>query len=235
MSDFGTADSYVAQVKARILSAVPEATIVDITHDIASYAIRSGAWILYTAYAYFPAGTVHLCVIDPGVGTDRHILIVKKEGHFFVGPDNGIFSFLYPADEVIEVTWRPDGAISPTFHARDIFAPVALKVLEEPSCANMGRVLKTPVKFDVQKPMVVHVDKFGNVVTNIPCSVLERLPRVVCGAMSVEGVAATYSDIPEGKISLVCGSAHTVELAANRGNAAEMTGAHVGMPLRLDF
>jgi S-adenosylmethionine hydrolase len=235
LSDFGTSDAYVAQVKARILSSDPDVLLVDITHDVASYAILSGAWLLFTTYACFPKGTVHLAVVDPGVGSQRAVIIVKKAGHIFIGPDNGIFSFLYPADEITTVTWRPDGVISPTFHARDIFAPVALNVLENPSCEGLGSLLNDPVTFEVTKPMVVHIDKFGNVVTNIDCSVLKQRATLVCGEKSIGLVAGTFLDIPEGGIALVCGSSNTIEIAANRGKAAQMTGAYVGMPLQLDF
>ena len=233
-SDFGTSDAYVAQVKARIISSVPDVRIVDITHDVPSYAVLSGAWLLFTTYSYFPEGTIHLAVVDPGVGTARAVLVVKKAGHIFIGPDNGIFSFLYPADEITTVTWRPDGVISPTFHARDIFAPVALKVMENPSCEGIGVPLRDPVTLDVAKPMVVHIDKFGTVITNIECCVLQQGTALVCGDRRIGLVAGTYSDIPEGGLALVCGSSNTIEIAANRGNAAQITGACVGMPIQLD-
>ena len=235
LSDFGMSDAYVAQVKARILSSAHDVCIVDITHDVDSYAVLSGAWLLFTTYTFFPKGTVHLAVIDPGVGSPRAVIIVKKAGHIFIGPDNGIFSFLYPADEVIEVTWRPEGVISPTFHARDIFAPVALKVLEDPACEGIGALLNDPVMFDVTKPMVVHIDKFGNVVTNIDCSVLKQRPTLVCGKKSIGCVCGTFSAIPDGGLALICGSSATIEIAANRESAAQMTGACVGMPIQLDF
>lgn len=235
LSDFGTSDAYVAQVKARILSSAPDVLIVDITHDIASYAVLSGAWLLYTTYACFAEGTIHLAVVDPGVGTDRAIVIVKKAGHIFIGPDNGIFSFLYPADEVTEVTWRPHSPISPTFHARDIFAPVVVKVLENPSCEGIGAPLIDPVTIDVREPKVVHIDKFGTVVTNIDCSVVGQGVTLACGETVISGVAGTFSDIPEGRIAFVCGSSNTIEIAANRGNAAREIGAYVGMPIQLNF
>ena len=235
MSDFGTSDAYVAQVKARILSAAPDALLVDITHDIASYCILSAAWILSTTYACFPKGTVHLCVVDPGVGTQRNSIAVKKQGHLFIGPDNGIFSFLYPADEIIKVTWRPDGPVSSTFHARDIFAPVAVNILEDSSCSGLGIPLNDPVTIDVETPMVVHIDKFGNVVTNIECFCMKPGIVLHCRKTDIASIARTFADIPEGGLALVCGSADTIEIAANRKNAAQMTGAYVGMPVQLAF
>jgi len=235
LSDFGLSDAYVAQVKARILSAAEDTLIVDITHEIPSYEIISGAWLLYTSYALFSKGAVHLAVVDPGVGTERGIIAVKKAGHLFIGPDNGIFSFLFPADEVIEVTWRPEGPVSTTFHGRDIFAPVVGKVLHDPSCSSLGTALKDPFMIDVKRPMVVHIDKFGNVVTNIECSHLK--PRMVLRVekMRIDRIAGTFADIPEGESALVCGSADTIEIAANRESAAQMIGAYVGMPVRVDY
>jgi S-adenosylmethionine hydrolase len=234
LSDFGTRDAYVAQVKARILTAAPDVHLVDITHDIPSYSILSGAWLLFTSYSYFPKGTIHLAVIDPGVGTERPIIVMKKDGHIFIGPDNGIFSFLYPAEMVIEVTWRPTGRVSPTFHGRDIFAPVAAKVLDDPACEGLGARLENPVRLDVRQPMVVHIDKFGNVVTNIECSRMKTGFVLHCGKTGIARVARTFSNIPDGELALVCGSSNTIEVAANRESAAQMTGAYVSMPVQLD-
>lgn len=235
LSDFGLSDAYVAQVKARIISAADDAIIVDITHDIASYGIISGAWLLYTSYAFFKKGTVHLAVVDPGVGSQRAVIIVKKAGHIFVGPDNGIFSFLYPADEVIEVTWRPDGVISETFHGRDVFAPVVVKILADPSCEGLGALLENPVTLDVENPMVVHIDKFGNVVTNIEWSRLKPGMVMHCGEMRIDFIARTFSEIPEGGLAVLCGSSDTIEIVSNRGSAAQMIGAYVGMPVWVDL
>ncbi len=138
MSDFGLEDAYVAQVKARVLSRMPDACIVDITHGVRPYDIISAAWLLSTSFSYFPEGSIHLCVVDPGVGTSRAALAVRKGGHIFVGPDNGIFSFLYPAQEVIETIWRPEGPVSRTFHGRDLFAPVVAEIMEGVPLESLG-------------------------------------------------------------------------------------------------
>ena len=235
LSDFGLADAYVAQVKARILSAAEDTLVVDITHEIPSYEIISAAWLLYTSYAFFKEGTVHLAIVDPGVGTERNSIAVKKQGHIFIGPDNGIFSFLYPADEVIEVTWRPDGPISHTFHGRDIFAPVVVKALDDPTCKGLGPALDDPVTIDVKRPMVVHIDKFGNVVTSIECPCMKPGMVLQVEKIRIDRIAGTFADIPEGELALVCGSANTIEIAANRNSAAQMIGACVGMPVQVDY
>lgn len=235
LSDFGLSDAYVAQVKARILGAAGDTLIVDITHEVPSYEVISGAWLLYTSYVFFKEGTVHLAIVDPGVGTERGVIAVKKQGHIFIGPDNGIFSFLYPADEVMKVTWRPDGPVSNTFHGRDIFAPVVVRVLEDPSCRGLGTALDNPVMIDVKRPMVVHIDKFGNVVTNIEWPRLKPGMVMHCGNMRIDHIAGTFAEIPEGELALVCGSANTIEIDANRKSAAQMIGASVGMPVRVDY
>jgi hypothetical protein len=233
LSDFGTSDAYPAQVKAVILSGVPDAVIVDITHEVHPYAVLSAAWIISTTYSYFPRGTFHLAVVDPGVGTARDVLIVRKDGHTFIGPDNGLFSFLYPAEEVIEVLWRPRNSISPTFHGRDVFAPLLVKAVLEPGFKELGRPKTDPVRLDTGSPMVVHIDRFGNIVTNIDCSHLEKGCIVRIGDRDIVSIARTYAELPEGGLGLVCSSASTIEITANQGSAARMLGAFVGMPVAL--
>jgi len=231
LSDFGTQDAYVAQVKGRILSAQPDAAIVDITHEVPPYGIVSAAWLLSTSYGYFPAGSIHLCVVDPGVGTSRAAIAVRKGGHTFVGPDNGIFSFLYPAEEATEILWRPEGPVSPTFHARDVFAPAIGEIMKGTPPRQLGRPLSHPVRFDTARPMVVHIDRFGTVITNIGCSKLRQGCAVLMGKARIDRIVQTFSDIPPGEPALFCGSASTVEIAANRRRAADILGAEVGMEL----
>jgi len=184
LSDFGLADGYVAQVKARILSEVSDLTIVDITHDLEAYDVLSGAWLLFTTHRSFPEGTIHLAVVDPGVGTSRRALIVEGAGHTFVGPDNGIFSFLYPADSVTAVAWRPHGAIAPSFHGRDLFAPVAIRLLAGATALELGRTITDPISLDIAAPKVVHIDRYGNIVTNITPGQLQGHTLVLRGTRS---------------------------------------------------
>ena len=231
ISDFGLEDAYVAQVKARVLTMVPDAAIVDITHEVSPYDILSAAWLISTSYGYFPDGSIHLCVVDPGVGTSRAAVAVRKGGHLFVGPDNGIFSFLYPAEGVTEILWRPEGNVSPTFHARDVFAPAVARIMMGVSPEHLGQPLENPVRFDVTKPMVVHIDRFGTVITTIDCSMLRQGCAILVGKTRINRIAGTFMDIPPGETALVCGSASTIEIAANRASAADMLGAEVGMVL----
>lgn len=232
LSDFGVKDSYASQVKGRILSTAPDVSIIDITHDCERYDIIAGAWLLHTSWRHFPKNTVHLAVVDPGVGTDRAMLAVEKDGHFFIGPDNGIFSFIYPAEKVFEITWRPKAEISPTFHARDIMAPVSAMILNGVQPAALGAPGKEAVSFDVKAPMVVHVDGFGNVITNIGFESLNGCGVTVNGTFTGKA-AATYSDITEGEIALIKGSAGTVEISANMRSAADIIKARTGMPVMI--
>jgi S-adenosyl-L-methionine hydrolase (adenosine-forming) len=228
LSDFGTADGYVAQVKARLLSLCPGAVIVDITHEVGSYDLLSAGWVLSTTYPYFPPGTVHLCVVDPGVGTSRAVLAVEKGGHVFVGPDNGVFSFLFPAESVTRVDWRPEGPVSPTFHGRDVFAPVAAEILKGVPPRSLGPPMESPVRLDLSRDMIVHVDRFGTLVTNIPCARLAPGCTLRVGGARIYAMAATFSDIPHGEPALICGSAGTVEVAVNMGSASGLLGAAAG-------
>jgi len=232
LSDFGLADGYVAQVKARILSAVQDLTIVDITHDLEAYDILSGAWLLYTTYPTFPQGTVHLAVVDPGVGTSRRALIVEKTGHLFVGPDNGIFSFLYPARSVIDITWRPQGAIAPSFHGRDLFAPVAIGLLSGATALELGNAITDPIRLDVASPQVVHIDRYGNIVTNITPGQLQDHALVLHGHV-IRNLVTTFGDLSQDDLGLIVGSAGTIEIVARQAHAASRLGARVGMPVSL--
>lgn len=229
LSDFGLKDAYVAQVKAVILSHIPEASIIDITHDIEPFQIISAAWLLSTSSRFFPLGTVHLAVVDPGVGTGRGILAMRKGGHLFIGPDNGIFSFLYPSEEILEIIWRPQGAVSSTFHGRDIFAPLVVKVLSDHVLSELGIPKTDPVSFDVKAPMVVHIDTFGNVITNIGCDRLGLGTLFKVNGTTVSSVSGTFADIPPGTVGLICGSEGTIEIVANRARASDIIGARVGM------
>ena len=232
MSDFGLTDGYVAQVKARILSEFPDLTIVDITHDLDAYDILSGAWLISTTYTAFPGGAIHLAVVDPGVGTSRRPLIVEKAGHTFVGPDNGLFSFLYPADTVTSITWRPPGAISPSFHGRDLFAPMVIRLLSGATPLELGDALPDPISMDIASPRVVHIDRFGNIVTNIRPEQLQGHSLIIQGR-NLKEIKETFADLPKNGLGLIVGSAGTVEIVARQDHAARRLDARVGMPVAI--
>jgi len=233
LTDFGLKDAYVAQVKARIISEHPVVRIVDISHDIPSFSVISGAWLMYTTYSWFPEGSVHLAVVDPGVGTGRTIIGMRKGGHVFIGPDNGIFSFIFPAEEVIEIKWRPKGHIASTFHGRDVFAPIVSRILSGASLESLGSVVDRPFKLDVLKPMVVHVDRFGNVITNIDEKKLMPGCRLEVAGRLISFIADTFSDVSGDDLALLKGSAGTIEIVSDQKSAAKIIGASSGMPVNL--
>lgn len=231
LSDFGLADTYVAQVKARIIDGCPEARIIDLTHLVAPGDLVNAGWQLHAACRHFPAGTVHLAVVDPGVGTERKALIVEKGGHLFVGPDNGLFSFIYPADTVINVRWRPGAPLSNTFHGRDLFAPLVVRLLQGAAPQQLGAPLENPVRFDTSRPLAVHVDRFGNIITNMDHEMVTAGIRV--GRTLVSRHVETFAQLDEGETGWLMGSAGTVEIVANRDSAARLLGVRPGDELFL--
>jgi len=235
LSDFGLRDAYVAQVKGRIFTAVPEVNIVDITHEILSYTIISAAWLVYTTYCWFPRGSIHMTVVDPGVGTQRALIVLEKEDHIFVGPDNGIFSFLFEEAAVREILWRPADHVCNTFHARDIFAPLVVEILNGVEPSSLGKLKVDPVSFDTRSHMVVYIDKFGNIVTNIEGSLLKTGCALQVAGHSIVRIVQTFDDLRPGELGLVCGSASTIEIVARQKSAADMLCATVGMPTELLF
>jgi S-adenosylmethionine hydrolase len=191
MTDFGIGDGDVGVLKGVMLSIAPQVQMVDITHDVAPQHVASGAWILAAAYRYFPKGTVYLCVVDPGVGSKRLPIAVHAGNWFFVGPDNGLFSYIYAEQEIYEAVAITDEAYhlsdtSYTFHGRDIFAPIAAHITRGVPLAEMGPTLDpaTLTRLDTIAPQrwsgkipasIVHVDHFGNLITNIPLRMVPDL------------------------------------------------------------
>ena len=230
LTDFGTADGYVAEVKGVLLSAAPDATLVDLTHDIPPQDVGAARLALARCWRRFPEGTVHLVVVDPGVGGSRAALAVASDGRFLVGPDNGVLSpaLLRAGTRAVELP-VPTGA-APTFHGRDVFAPaaaqlatgVALDALGAPASAPVVRRTPEPRRRDDGALLgeVIAVDRFGNAVTN--------LIGVRGGAVEIAGrripVQRTYADVPSGALTAHCGSSGLIELAVRNGSAAREHG-----------
>jgi len=233
LSDFGLSDGYVAQVKGSILSGFSEVSIIDITHEIPPFDIISGAWLLSAAYASFPPGTIHLAVVDPGVGTDRSIVCLQKDGHIFIGPDNGILSFLAPFENFLEITWRPTGRISPSFHARDVFAPILVEILKGRPLDELGFPMADPVLVDISSPMVVHIDRFGNIITNIPISKVSSSACVRIAGRKIGPLAGNYYGITPGRLGLIGSGANTLEIAGNQVSASGILDAYTGMKVKI--
>ncbi len=240
MTDFGVSDPYVGEVKGAILSRNPSATLVDITHDVHPFNVRQGAFLLRLAYRFFPQGTIHLAVVDPGVGTERRGIVIRTRHYWFVGPDNGL---LYPAasqdgiGECFEISldkYRRVGG--ETFHARDVFGPVAGEIAagSEPGLTEIQG--SSIVKMEIQEAKfvtgqaeveVLHVDRFGNVILNIGADGVpkdlrfgdELLVEHDNGAHKAV-YAKSYGMVAEGALLATFGGTGLLELAVNRGNAA---------------
>lgn len=247
-TDFGYIDSYIAQMKGVILSINPDARIVDISHSIPSGDILSGSFCLAGAYRYFPAGTIHLAVVDPGVGTERPGLIVDTGEYFFVGPDNGIFTLPLEKEEIKEIYVidnRKFKFTSNTFHGRDIFAPVCAEL----SCGTSPREfgvrlqdkrimrIKIPepvIKKNVINGCIIHIDNFGNLITNIDAGLIKgKSVMVEVKGRKISGIAKTYGEKKAGTLLTVINSFGLLEIAVNRGSAQKRLRAELYDPVRV--
>jgi S-adenosyl-L-methionine hydrolase (adenosine-forming) len=243
LTDFGLQDPYVGVMKGVILSVNPAVRIIDISHHVTPGAISQAAQILQETYPYFPDGTVHVAVVDPRVGTDRRAIVAVAQSHLFVGPDNGIFSPLIEACQESAIIHLSETRyflphVSDTFHGRDIFAPVAGHLSQGADPFNMGPVIYDPIHLRYPAPyrkggslygQVVQVDHFGNLITNIHRGDIEEfsggsIPLVRIGDMRIEGIRKTYAQTEAGEFLALFGSSGYLEIAVNRGRAADRTG-----------
>jgi S-adenosylmethionine hydrolase len=266
-TDFGMTDGYVAAIKGVVLSINPEAKLVDICHAIKSQNIPQAAFLLSTTYQFFPQKTIHLVVVDPGVGTKRRAIILRTPLADFVAPDNGVLSYvvqessrkskvdnaefgqlkLEPGLEVVAITksqfWRTP--VSPTFHGRDIFAPVAALLSLGFPPINFGEVMTSlnvlPLPKLYQRPdgslvgSVLHIDNFGNLITNIKSSELPQTEKltVEIGNQCIQGLSHTYAE-GKGLLALI-GSSGYLEVSLKGGSASAFLDARVGSEVRLSF
>jgi len=257
LTDFGSRDHYAGAVKGAVLAACPEATVVDITHELPRHDVAAGAFSLAAAHRAFPAGTVFVAVVDPGVGSARRALAVEAGGYRFVGPDNGIFTLIlaeHPGARIREIRnprlLRPNA--SATFHARDVFAPVAGHLARGAAVSEVGPPVRDPVVLAVEavrrvgksewEAAVVDVDGFGNLTTNVSGADLAGILEALDGdpthlVVVVEGVVLplvrTYADVAEGEPCALLGSSGRLEIAVHRDSAARLLGAPKGAPVRL--
>lgn len=239
ITDFGIADTYVGVLKGVILSINPSCTIVDITHQIPPQDISEAAFALMTAYAYFPKGTIHLVIVDPGVGSTRRPLLIEAENYFFVGPDNGVFSAVLRKPglkSVIELTNTEHflADVSSTFHGRDIFAPVAAHLSRGSPCSQFGVPISDFVVSDWPQPSVVaageaqgvilHIDRFGNLITNFSRDFIKqalgnRPFNIKCADTVISKVIPSYSHAQPGELCGVFGSSNFLEISVTNGSA----------------
>ena len=252
LTDFGLRDHYVAAMKGVMLGVCPDATLVDITHDVPAHDVRSGARLLASCYAYFPTGTVFLAVVDPGVGSTRRGLAADVGDYRLVGPDNGLLSAVFderPPKRVVELTERKYArpTISRTFEGRDRFAPAAAWLAKGVVLTSLGRTVAAHERLEWTAPsesaegltgVVDRVDRFGNLVTNLDRSSIERLVRdgdidVRVAGRSVPRLVDTYSDADPGALCALFGSTDHLEVAVNGGSAAEHLEAGAGSPVEV--
>jgi len=252
ITDFGTRDGFVGAMKGVILSINPDVRLVDITHDIDPQDLVGAAFALNSSYPFFPEGTVHLVVVDPGVGGQRRPIALEGDGHLFVGPDNGIFSMLRLGGRIsraVEIRERrfmlPE--ISCTFHGRDIFAPAAAYLSKGTDIGLLGpelaeistvRMPRPSPEGDTLAAEIIHIDRFGNLVTNLTPGDLSGFagdrPFVIeAGAIAIGEISPAYEDVPEGRPLAIWDSFGFLEIAVNRGNASEMLGLGRGSAVRV--
>jgi hypothetical protein len=250
LSDFGLKDPYVAEMKAVILSICPEARIVDISHEIEKFDIRMGAFILASAAPYFPQGTIHVAVVDPGVGSERRALIVETKRSFYVGPDNGLLMLSARREGISQVYNISNPAymrckISRTFHGRDIFAPVAANLAKRCAPYEFGAEAHDYVRPRFSQPQlsrstvlgeVLYIDGFGNIVTNISVKDLERMGAregcLLCIELKDKNLqlrlCSAYGEVPPQRGLAIVGSSDFLEISVNQANASQIFGVKTG-------
>lgn len=250
-TDFGLSDHFAGTMKGVILGICPQAQIVDISHEVRPFAIPEGAYLIAQAYRYFPKKTVHVVVVDPGVGSARRALVAEAAGQFFVAPDNGVLSMIY-AGETHRVRALTNQRyfrqpVSQTFHGRDIFAPAAAHLATGVSAARLGKPLRDYVQLEFAKPVqagarawngrVLHADRFGNLITNFRAS---DFPGLADGAFSfllgghrVVRLAQNYAESAPGELFVIADSSGYLEVSVNQDSAARITGCAVGAKVEL--
>jgi len=242
-TDFGIEDEYVGVMKGVVHRIHPAATIIDITHYIQPQDVIQAAYTIASSYHYFSSGSVHLIVVDPGVGSDRRIIALEKQGHFFLAPNNGVLTLLFDdknTEAIVDVRnsryfLEP---VSQTFHGRDIFAPVGAHILSGISLSDLGDFIEPDqvVRFNVTRPLlrnrqvtgrIVSVDRFGNLISDINIHHLNHICKnrniasvhVKLGDQTIKGLASSYQSRRDQEPLAIIGSRGTIEIAVNRGNA----------------
>jgi S-adenosyl-L-methionine hydrolase (adenosine-forming) len=256
-TDFGLNDHFVGAMKGVILNIAPDAQIVDITHAVQPYDILDGALALAETYNYFPTRTVHLIVVDPGVGTARRPIIASSDRHNFVAPDNGVLSLMFAKEERLHVRHVSSHhyfvqPISNTFHGRDIFAPVAAYLAKGVDHEKFGPEISDYVRFNAPRPkpvdaktlrgVVLKVDRFGNLITNFTPKDVPALFegqangfKIAVGKREITAIHANYAQGTPGEVFAILGSMGYLEIAANRGAANQLTGAAKGSEVNINL
>lgn len=251
-TDFGLRDSFVGVMKGVILSECPRVRIVDITHEVPPGDVRAGAFVLLTAFRFFPRNTVHVAVVDPGVGSNRQSIVARTSDSTFIGPDNGLLSWALAGVRRVEVRQIKNASfclpsVSATFHGRDIFAPVAARLACGARFTDIGPRMEKWTMLPWPEPRrtdggwlgeVVYVDQFGNAITNLPTALVESASGSVGAEVSIRGrrrvpVMSFYRSVARGLPVAVPGSSGYIEIAINGGNAARILRIACGTTIRL--
>jgi hypothetical protein len=241
-TDFGLKEHYVGAMKGVILSINPDVIIMDITHEIPPRDIFKAAFTLKNFYSYFPPGTIHIAVVDPGVGSKRKPIALEADNNIFIGPDNGVFTFIYRESKSVKSFEISNSKytlpnISSTFHGRDIFAPAAGYLSLGVSVNDLGKRVMKPVRLPIKEPEVkegkiigevIYVDSFGNLITNVAAYLVKPKSWIYIGGEVIKGISKSYSDVPKGKLLAVIGSGGFVEISVNQGSASELIEGRLG-------
>jgi S-adenosylmethionine hydrolase len=250
-TDFGVTDHYVGAMKGVILGICPQTQIVDIGHEVAPFEIAEGAYLIAQAWRYFPKKTVHVVVVDPGVGTARRPILVEAGGQYFVGPDNGVLSMVY-LQETSKVRLISNEKyfrhpVSRTFHGRDIFSPVAAHLANGIPAARFGKLVEDYLRPEFEKPhragkrtwiaRILKIDRFGNIVTNIHTNEFGDLATrnfsLALGPQTVTVLAQNYAQCAPGELFLILGSSGYYEVSLSQGNAAKAVKCEPGAAIEL--
>jgi S-adenosylmethionine hydrolase len=250
-SDFGLSDHYVAVMKGVILSICPQTRMVDISHGINPFEIAEGAYLIAQAYPWFPPKTVHVVVVDPGVGTARRPILLEAAGQYFVGPDNGVLSMIYSREKhkvrLISNDRYFRKPLSRTFHGRDIFSPVAAHLAAGVAPSRMGKLIQDYLRPSFEKPQrtgkrtwtgrILRIDRFGNIVTNFHVSDFPELESknfsLAIGPRQIGVMAHNYAECGPGELFLIAGSSGYLEASVSQGSAARAVGCETGAPAEL--
>jgi hypothetical protein len=250
-TDFGLSGPYVAAMKGVILGINPAARVLDVSHEIGPQNIREAALCLMQVVPYFPAGTIHVVVVDPGVGTSRPLLCMQMHEQVFLAPDNGVLSWAGRHAPAIQCTQLSEtrfwlSSVSATFHGRDILAPVAAHLSSGLAINQLGPAANDWVDLPWPEPIrgphevageVLTIDRFGNLITNITApaarGLMHRLARVLCNGQDIGTIRRTYADAQPGELLGLIGSSGLLEIAVRNGNAAQKLGAAAGAAVQV--
>jgi len=252
-TDFGLSDHFVGVMKGVVAGIAPAARVVDISHDVAPYNLTEAAFIIAEAWPHFPKRTIHMVVVDPGVGSARRPILAEAGGHLFVAPDNGVLSMVFDAaPHNIRVISNPRFMrrdVSRTFHGRDVFAPAAAHLAKGAQPAAFGKRIDDYIRIEMTRPSragkdawrgtILKVDRFGNLITNFAArefaGINSRPFEMRAGTQRIHRLALTYAETEAGDLFVIVGSSGHLEIAANQASAAGLLGCSAGAPVELDL